>query len=129
MKDDVAAFMQKSYDCLKDAQILLEQQRYDGTVNRTYYAFFDAIRALLYTHDIFSKTHSGTHAKFRELFIKTAIFPLKYNQILEDIFDLRQGGDYDAEIEIDELQAKMAFEGATNFIQEAENYLKTQGFL
>ncbi|MDZ7933742.1 MAG: HEPN domain-containing protein [Emticicia sp.] len=129
MNNDVAAFMQKSYDCLEDAQILLEKERYDGTVNRTYYAFFDAIRALLSTKDIFSKTHSGTHAKFRELFIKTTILPLKYNQILEDIYDLRQGGDYDAEIDIDETQAKTAFEGTKDFINEVENYLKTQNFL
>jgi uncharacterized protein (UPF0332 family) len=129
MKHDITAYLQKSHDCLEDTKILLSNKRYDGAVNRAYYAFFDGIRVLLATKDIFVKTHSGTHAKFREYFIKTELFPKKYNQILEDIYDLRQGGDYDAEVEIDEMQAVMAYNGAKEFVQEVENYLKIQGFL
>ncbi|MFC0181426.1 hypothetical protein [Pseudarcicella hirudinis] len=38
-------------------------------------------------------------------------------------------GDYDAEIDIDEEQAKIAYVSAKEFIKEVESYLNTYGFL
>jgi uncharacterized protein (UPF0332 family) len=47
MNDNVKNLLQMSKDCLEDAQILFEKQRFEGTANRSYYAYFDAVRALL----------------------------------------------------------------------------------
>jgi uncharacterized protein (UPF0332 family) len=46
MNDNVKNLLQMSKDCLEDAQILFEKQRFEGTANRSYYAYFDAVRAL-----------------------------------------------------------------------------------
>lgn len=129
MKKDIENLWQMAKDCLEDAQILFEKQRFEGTSNRAYYAYFDAVRTLLATKDIWSKTHSGTHTKYAEIFVKTGILPVETSKNLRNIFEFRQGGDYDSDIEITETDAKYCLEETQNFIKTAENYLKTQGFL
>ncbi len=73
MKDDTAKWLRRSEECLEEAQQLLENDHYLGTVNRAYYCIFDSARALLFENGLFAKTHQGVHAKFNELFIKNRI--------------------------------------------------------
>jgi uncharacterized protein (UPF0332 family) len=129
MNENVENLLQMSKDCLEDAQILFEKQRYEGTSNRAYYAYFDAVRALLATKEFWGKSHSGTHSKYAETFVKTGILPIHTSKNLRIIFEFRQGGDYDSNIEITETDAKYCLEETQKFIIIAENYLKTQGFL
>lgn len=68
MKHDITAYLQKSHDCLEDTKILLSNKRYDGAVNRAYYAFFDGIRVLLATKDIFVKSSFGNSCKISRIF-------------------------------------------------------------
>jgi uncharacterized protein (UPF0332 family) len=129
MKEDIRNLWQMAKDCLEDAQILFEKQRYEGTSNRAYYACFDAVRTLLATKNIWGKTHSGTHAKYAEIFVKTGIMPIETSKNLRNIFEFRQGGDYDSDIEITETDAKYCLKETQNFLIIVENYLKTQDFL
>lgn len=76
MKDKVENLFQMSLDCMEDAQILFEKRRFEAITNRAYYEYFDAIRALFTTKEIWGKSHSGTHAKFEEVFVKTGILPI-----------------------------------------------------
>lgn len=129
MKDNVESLFQMSLDCMEDAQILFEKQRFEGTANRAYYAYFDAVRALLATKEIWGKSHSGTHAKFAEIFVKTGILPIHTSKNLRILYEFRQGGDYDTDIEISEADAKYCLDATQDFISTTENYLKIQGFL
>ncbi len=129
MKDNVENLFQMSLDCMEDAQILFEKRRFEGTTNRAYYAYFDAVRALLATKEIWGKSHSGTHAKFAEVFVKTGVLPIHTSKNLRILYEFRQGGDYDSDIEITETDAKYCLETTQDFIVITENYLKIQGFL
>ncbi len=71
MKEDVFRLMGRAYDCLADAQLILSSGRFNGVPNRSYYAVFDAVNALLRLHETYAKTHKGAKNAFGKLFILT----------------------------------------------------------
>lgn len=62
-----AAILNAEYD-LKGGFIL-------ATANRAYYACYYCMVAMLYTENVYAKTHQGVRTKFSEYFIKTSVFP------------------------------------------------------
>lgn len=68
MKETSQRAWERALESLDDATANERDKRYLVTVNRSYYAVFYALTALLYEKDHFNtKSHSGAHAKFREL--------------------------------------------------------------
>ncbi len=87
--------MDKAKSALDEAIILFDSQKYYGAANRSYYAAFHAMTALL-IHDGYSlKKHSGVISKFRELYIKTSIFDSGMSEQIAALFKLRTNCDYD----------------------------------
>jgi uncharacterized protein (UPF0332 family) len=124
MNEEATGYLQKAKDCLADAEYLLDGNRIDASCNRSYYAIFDAIQALLsLTEDIYFKTHQGAHTKFRELYIKTNKLPLHFSETLTEALNLRQGGDYELDFEITSDKAHTIFRKATEFVKLIETYL------
>ena len=62
---------------------------YDGSINRSYYAIFNALRSLLSLAKLDSKKHSGMLSLFDEYFAKTAIFDKRFSEIAHTAFDSR----------------------------------------
>ena len=60
-------------DCLREARLLLDGDEYKGAANRSYYAAFHAMRAVLILDEFDSKKHSGIIAKFREKYLKAYV--------------------------------------------------------
>ena len=54
---------------------LLRDDDCKGAANRSYYAIFHAMRAVLALDGIDMKRHSGVMSEFRRLYIKTGILP------------------------------------------------------
>jgi uncharacterized protein (UPF0332 family) len=52
IRDLSAHRLEKAKDVLKQAQVLLNIASYDGSINRSYYAIFNAIRALLFHYPL-----------------------------------------------------------------------------
>jgi len=86
--------LQRAIDTLNDARLLAQNERWNSSINRLYYACFYAVSALLYYHSIDAKTHKGVRIKFMNEFIKTRIFDKEYGKLFSDLFDWRQEGDY-----------------------------------
>lgn len=55
--DEINGFMDLAVDELSTAQILFDTGMYRGSVTHSYYAMFDAAKALLLSHDFVSKKH------------------------------------------------------------------------
>lgn len=60
--------LQKAYDHLKSAEILLYAGMYNDSLGRSYYAMFNAARALLALKQLDSKKHSGVISLFNQLY-------------------------------------------------------------
>ncbi|GAB3737002.1 HEPN domain-containing protein [Spirosoma lituiforme] len=123
------AYLQKAEEDLEEARILLEANFPDGTCNRAYYSLFHSIMALLQaTSDSMPKTHTGAHTEFRKQFIKTGLFAESFSVIISELFNLRQGGDYEIDFDISIEDARSAVNHSSEFLLQVEAYLRENGF-
>jgi uncharacterized protein len=86
--------LQRATETLNDAKLLADNERWNSSINRLYYACFYAVSALLYSQSIEAKTHKGVRIKFMSDFIKTGVFHKDFGKLFSDLFDWRQEGDY-----------------------------------
>ena len=93
--------------------------------NRSYYAVFAAIRAVLALQGFDSKKHSGIIAEFRREYIKSGLLP-KELSIIEALVEIRQGSDYDDFYLISKEEVEEQLHNAEQFVRIVETYLLTQ---
>ncbi|MCF2501151.1 MULTISPECIES: HEPN domain-containing protein [Dyadobacter] len=120
--------IRKVDECLDTARDSLEGAHFEAVVNRSYYAIFHSIQALLHVQGVETKTHLGAHNKFRELYIKSELMEMSLTDMLQRTSDKRQFGDYDYE-EVDGAQAEEALADAEYFTKAAIHYLKQNNHL
>lgn len=125
MTQNVRNFMERAYDCLRQAQILLREEEYTGVCNRAYYAYFDAVRALLATQNLATRSHSAVQNLFSLHFVKTGLFDREDAKALSKLFDMRQDSDYDADPVVDKNDAAYAVSVTAEFILQTEAYLRS----
>lgn len=128
MNENVSNYMGRAYDCLRQARIMLREQEYTGVCNRAYYAYFDAIRALLATLDITTRSHSAVQNLFSLHFVKQGVFDKDDIRALSKLFDMRQDSDYDTEPTVDAGDANYAVDVTAEFILQTEAYLRSMGY-
>lgn len=108
--------LEKAATLLTQAELLLKHQQYDGSVNRSYYAIFNAVRAILAFVRLDSQSHRGVISFFDRYFVKTGIVEKRLSTIVHEAFDTRQDNDYEDFYQPTEAEAQEQFEHATQFI-------------
>lgn len=111
-------------ECLGAAESLLQADSYKSAANRSYYAIFHAMRAVLAFDGIDMKHHSGVIGEFRRLYIKTGVFDVKLSQIISLLFDVRTESDYDDFFVISKAEVVDQIANATEFLQAIGVYLQ-----
>jgi len=92
---DLAQYrLQKANDHLKSAEILLNAGMYNDSLGRSYYAMFNAARALLALKELDSKKHSGVISLFNQHFVKTGIIDRMAGRDLNKARVRRESSDY-----------------------------------
>jgi uncharacterized protein (UPF0332 family) len=114
--------IEKAEDAIEQAKANLQMRFPIVVANRSYYAAYYCIVALLYTQNVYTKTHQGAHTKFAELFIKTSLFPIHSSDIVNNLFEYRQEADYDFDADISQDEAKELIFKATQFLQLTKDY-------
>lgn len=110
-------------ECLDTAQKILALGDYKSAANRSYYAVFHAMRAVLALDSIDKKKHSGIISEFRRLYIKTGIFDTGMSDIISNLFDIRTSSDYDDFFIISKEDVESQVAGAEEFIKNVKTYL------
>ena len=110
--------IEKARDLLSQAQLLSANKKYDGCLNRSYYAIFSAIRSLLALVKSDRSTHAGVLSIFDRYFIKTGIIDKEYSKIAHSAFDSRQDSDYEDFYTPSENDAVTQLEKAKAFVNE-----------
>ena len=119
--------LEQAREALNDAQMLYEQNGTPhGVVNRSYYAMFYAVLALLITIDRGTSKHRGVIALFDQEFIKQNFFPKEMSEMLHRAFDMRLTGDYREMLKIDKEQAAEILDSAVEFVKSIEEKLSNQ---
>ena len=128
MNQNVSAYMLLAEQCLKDARSLYENGSYRSAASRAYYAYFDAIRALLASKNVSTKSHSAVRVLFGEHFVKDGPFNRQDAKAFHELFLLRQNSDYEIDEDISENDVFDAIEVVTEFLLQTEAYLRSTGF-
>lgn len=112
--------IKSAYNTYEAAIVLADTGFWNSSVNRLYYAVFYAVNALLVKNEIFTSSHSGIRTQFSLHFIKTGKLDKKYGNLLSELYDWRQKGDYDNIFDYDEASVKPLFGLALEMINRIE---------
>jgi uncharacterized protein (UPF0332 family) len=123
-KEDIIRLkITKAERTLSEAEKMIEFDFANAAMNRLYYACFYASTALLFSKDIFTKTHSGVKQMPGLHFISQGLLSFKLGQFYGDIFRSRQGSDYDDLTEADIVTVKEFAVVAKEFVNAARKIL------
>jgi uncharacterized protein (UPF0332 family) len=131
IRDLVAYRMEQAEAMLTDVRIVIESERGSNlsVVNRSYYAAFYALLALLQTIGKKSKKHIGAIAIFDMDFVKTGIFNKQLSKYLHNLFDMRQEDDYAERKKVSREEASHAMSMSAVFVKAVRDYLMAEGWL
>jgi uncharacterized protein (UPF0332 family) len=108
---------------VRAARVLLDQHLSRDAVNRSYYAMFYAVLALLVTKQIGTSKHQGAISVFDREFARTGVFNRELSYWLHEAFEMRLDADYAEMVEVPEEDARRILSNAETFIVQVKNYL------
>ena len=114
--------MEKARRTLTDAILYSDKAAHESTVNRIYYALFYAVSSLLLCKGLASSKHSGVRSLFNREFVKTGLVEERWGELLSEMFDKRQKGDYADYVSFEENEIQ-------NWLSEADECLKSLDIL
>lgn len=123
-KDYAKYRMESAHKTFDAAKVLIDNGFWNSSVNRLYYALFYAVNALLVLNEIQTKSHSATKSQFSRYFVKTGKFDKKYGQLLSELFDWRQKGDYENLFDYDYESVKPLFKPVAEMIDLIEKEIQ-----
>lgn len=123
------SLLEESFKALERAEDTLNTSEHDlkggfplATVNRAYYTMFYCMSALLFTENIYAKSHKGVLLKYEEIFIKTGKISKNTSTWIRTAFNLRQEADYDFDASISDEEAATLVDYARNFFELTKDY-------
>jgi len=109
---------------LKAARLLFEKGMIEDAVNRAYYVFFHAAKAMLNVLGYDAKTHSGLISEFGLRIIKTNLLDGKFGQYFRRAFEMRESSDYEIGVVFSEDEVQVLIKNADEFLKEAQEFVK-----
>lgn len=126
--DDLIVYrISRAYETLKEAEAMIENQFWNASINRTYYACFYAVSGLLLKKGIDTSTHKGIRQMFGLHFVQPGVISKEFGRFFSDLYDRRQTGDYDDFVINDEETAIRLFSLANDFVQEIDSLIRKLG--
>lgn len=115
---------QESKDSLKVAEHCLDEGLYKDSINRSYYAAFYSVKAVLALGTVDFKRHKDVMAYFNKEYVATNIFPRELGRRLGTLKQLREKSDYDDFYIASKEQAISQYETAQMTMNEIQKYLE-----
>ncbi len=116
--------LQTAKERLSSSALLLREHSYRDSINRSYYAMFTAVRALLAIEGQDFSKHAGVISYFQKEFIKTGKFDKKYSKYISQAFQIRNNVDYADFFLVSEQDAKEQLDHAIEFVNAIADYLQ-----
>lgn len=116
-------------ETLSSAKMCLEKEFYRDCINRSYYAVFYAIKAVLALGSIDFKRHKDVVAFFNKEYVATEIFPKELGRRIGRLKTKREESDYDDFFVASKEEAQTQLETVEYTISLIEGYLKLKMLL
>ena len=113
----------KAKEELQTANINFNHDKISQSVNRSYYAIFHAVRAILAFELFDSKRHSAIISHFNQKFIATDLIDKAYFKMIAAAFDIRLKCDYQDFYIVSKEEANKQLDNASQFISYIEQYI------
>jgi len=120
------ARLNRSKQHLKSARDLVRNDDFADSISRSYYAIFQAARALLALEGVESRKHSGVVSLFNRHFVKTGRVDKRLGVILKDAKRSREMADYTELAEFSREDAEGQIADAEVFIREVESLVSKE---
>jgi len=122
--------IEEAVESLADAKALLDSGRSGRSiVNRSYYAMFYSVLALLQTINRVPRKHKGAISLFDREFVHQGLLPKELSFDLHQVFELRQVDDYKRIDPVGLDEAQDALTTAERFVAAVRQYLVEGGYL
>jgi uncharacterized protein (UPF0332 family) len=115
--------LEKARQDLETARINFEHGMLTQSINRSYYAAFHALRALLAYDSYDSKRHSSILGYFNKNYIANDKIEQEYYKIIASAFDIRVRCDYQDFYIISKDVTKKQLKEAEKFVDMIERYI------
>lgn len=119
----IEALRDKAHAALSDATLLLKKGSPEATINRAYYAVFQAARAALLTKGENPNTHSGVIRRFCYHFVRTGQVSNEISDTLTTAQSMRGEADYEAFSDFGPEETDELVEKARQFIEVVEKHI------
>ena len=124
----VAYRLEQAEESLRDAGVLLGGQGSPRSiVNRSYYAMFYSVLALLLAEGKSASSHAGVLSLFDREFVHAGVFSRQISRDLHQAFDLRHFADYKETACVSPERAREIFARAENFVRTIRQHLADRG--
>ena len=125
VKRDIVCYRrQKAHDLIHDVDVLIDNELWNSTVNRMYYACFYAASALLVANKIVVKSHEGVRQMLGKHFVLPGQLSVGMGKFYTLIFNKRSSGDYEDFINHDQKTVDELYPYALTFINSIDELLK-----
>lgn len=111
-------------ETLANAKMCIDNHFYRDCINRSYYAAFYALKAVLAIESIDFKRHKDVVAYFNKTYAASEVFPKELGKRLGRIKMLREESDYSDFFVASEADAKTQYETAEYTVQMVKEYLQ-----
>jgi uncharacterized protein (UPF0332 family) len=108
--------IERARELIEVSEHLLKERYLKDSINRSYYAIFDALRAQLALERFDSKKHAGIIAAFQKSYIKTGIYPKVFSDYIKSAFEIRSKSDYDDMYIATKIEAETQIEHAKTLV-------------
>jgi uncharacterized protein (UPF0332 family) len=130
MKEEIRTLisyrLERAFESLEEAKILLNMGHFNTFVNRLYYACFYSVSALLLSRGLSSAKHSGIRSLFHQNFIKPGLISGDLGRVYDKLFDNRQKGDYADLVWFDTDEVTEWYDETKMFVGEIEKIINKE---
>ncbi len=116
--------LEKAVEDLESARLNYRHHKFSQSINRSYYAIFHAVRAILAFDKFDSKRHSAIISYFNQHYIATGKIGKEYYKKLVSAFNARTKSDYQDFYVVSEEDAKEQLANSEVFVRMIESFIK-----
>lgn len=123
-EETIKALIKKAQKSLDASIKLFCEEYYDFSVSRAYYAMFYCAEALLFRKDLSFFKHSAVISAFGKEYVKTGVFPKRFQKYISNAFEKRLNSDYEVTMVVSKKDCEEVFKQAEEFLKETKKYLQ-----
>ena len=113
----------KARQCAATARIILFDGDYEASVDRSYFAFFHGMRAVMALDSLEEKEESSLTQKFMDRYVQTGIFDKHFSETIKAAFELNSACVYEDFLAVSRQEAEQQEVNACAFLEKVEQYI------